>query len=250
MKKIFFLIMFVFSDIFLSSSELQDISSGVDFSAGLRAVYSDTRIIFPETEEKNSLISIITALEVDAEISDYLTIGFIAGYNWNHFLNPLTVLSLPLSLEIDGKSYSSMVFGVNLKSEFFSSGDISFCSKAEFIYFKQYQQEMEIPLEVITGTAVTKNSFYQGRLDLLLKYHGFDSFVLFMGPQFYLLNGDFFVSEVIADISGETELNYRQKSIIGVVGGISVEFGLNWEVSLEISFFSRFSIGAGVFYGF
>lgn len=250
MKKVFFLIMLLLSRIFLSFSEPADISRGVDFSAGFRAVYSDTGIIFPETEENNHLISIVTALEVDVEISDYLAVGVIAGFNWNHFLNSLPVISLPLSLEIDGKSNGSMIFGLNLKSEFFSSGDFSVSGKAEFIYFKQFQQELEIPLEIVTGSAVVKNSFYQARLDLILKYHGFDDVVLFLGPQLYLFNGNLFVSETIGDISGEAELNYRQKSIIGVLGGISVEFGLDWGVSMEISFFSRFSIGAGVFYHF
>lgn len=250
MKKIFFLIIFLYFGIPLFSSEVKWSSPGINFSAGLQAVYSNTGIIFPEIEEKNSLISMATALEVDMEISDYLTVGIITGFDWNHFRNSLPVVSLPLSLEIDESSSSPMIFGLTLKSDVFSSGDFSFFARAEFIYFKRFQQELEIPLAVVTGSAVTRNSFYQGRVDLILKYHGFEDFVLSLGPQLYLLQGNFFISETIADISGEVELNYRQQSIVGVLGGISIELGLNWEVSLEISFISRFSIGAGIFYAF
>jgi hypothetical protein len=250
MKKIFFLIILVFSIIQLFSAELSDLSPGVDFSGGFRAVYSDTGIIFTESDEKNSLIAMITALEVDVEISDYLIVGIIAGYNWNHFLNSLPVISLPLSLEVNGITSNSMIFGINLKSEFFSSGDFSLFAKAEFIYFKRFSQESEIPLSIVTGTSVTKNSFYQGGLDLVLKYHGFRDFDLYLGPQLNLLDGNFFVSETIEDISEEVELKYRQKNIVGALGGMAIEFGLNWEAYLEISFFSRFSIGAGIFYAF
>ncbi len=250
MKKLFFSLIILFFHITLFSLEENSTQNDLAYFTGLRTAYSDAKVVFSDTDMENSLISMVLALEVRVDIFDYLSLGLIAGYNWNHFKDSLQVTSLPLSLEIDTQSNNSMVFGLSLMSEFFSSGDFSISARGEFLYFKRFEQETEINLDIVTGSSLTKHWFYQGTLDLVLKYHGLDAIILYAGPQLNIIKGTLTISETIAEIEAETELKHRQKNLLGIVGGVVFEFTRNWEAGLEINYFSKLTISASIFYSF
>ena len=250
MKKLFFLVFLLIYWFQLFSAEKEITVNDLDFTTGLRASYCDTKIVFSDDEIETSLIYMVLALEVDFDIVDFLSIGVIAGYNWSRFENPLSITSLPLSLEIEERANRSMVFGLNLKSEFFSSGDFSIFAKAEFIYFKLFKQEREVNLSVVSGSATIQHWFYRATLDLILKYHGFQAIVPFLGPQVNIIGGELKVTEDIEDITGEEELTHHQKNLFGMVGGILYDFGRDWQASLEVNLFSQLSITIGIFYQF
>ena len=250
MKKLFFSLIILFFHITLFSLEENNTQNDLAYFTGLRAAYSDAKVVFSDTDMENSLISMVLALEVRIDIFDYLSLGLIAGYNWNHFKDPLQVTSLPLSLEIDNQSNNSMVFGLNLMSEFFSSGDFSISARGEFLYFKQFERETEINLDIVTGSSLTKHWFYQGTLDMVLKYHGLNAIILYAGPQLNIIKGTLTISETIEEIEAEIELKHRQKNLLGIVGGLVSEFARNWEAGLEINYFSKLTISASIFYSF
>lgn len=235
---------------FLFPAEDEIPTGGVNFSAGIRTSYASTAIVFSESEIESRLNTLTLSLEVDFDITHFLTVGVIAGYNWSRFSDALNIFELPLSLQIDQNANQSMIFGINLKSEFFSSGDISLSARGEFVYHKLFKQELDIILPVITGLATVKHWFIKANVDLLVKYHGFEAFVLFLGPQANIVGGTLTVSESIADISGEKELTHHQKGFLGLVGGVTYEFGLNWRAGLEVNLFSQTAIKAGIFYSF
>lgn len=223
-EKVFFLLLILFIHLTLFSSEDIDTQDNLAFFTGLRVSYADARVTFDDSDLDNSLIYMIFALEARVDVSDYLSLGVIAGYNINHFQNSLQVTSLPLSLEINQQRSSSMVFGLHLISEFFSSGDFSIAADGEFLYFKRFEQEVEINLDIVSGYSTIKHRFMQGTLNLILKYHGLDGIVLFAGPQLNLISGKLTVSEAIEVIESETALNHQQKNMFGLVGGATFEF--------------------------
>lgn len=250
MKKVFFLLLIVFINLTLFSSDDIDTQDNPAFFAGLRASYSDARVTFDNSDLENSIIYMIFALEVRVDVFDYLSLGVIAGYNINHFQNSLQVTSLPLSLEINQQRSSSMVFGLHLISEFFSSGDFSIAADGEFLYFKQFEQDAEINLDIISGNSTLKHRFYQGTLDLILKYHGLDAIVLYAGPQLNLVNGKLTVSETIEEIESETALTHQQKHLFGLMAGAALDLAGDWEVGLEVNYFSKLSFNVSLFYTF
>ena len=251
MKRIFFLIFIIniSLDLFPADTNLLT-ANGIDFSAGLLTSYSSTPIVFKDTETETRLNTIILALEVDFDITDFLAIGVIAGYNWSRHGDALDITGLPLSLQIEESVNKSMIFGLNLKSEFFSRGDISFSARGEFLYFKLFKQENDIILPVVTGLATLKHWFFNAGFDLLFKYHGFDALVLFLGPQINISGGTLTASESIEELTGEYQLNHHQKNLFGLVGGLTYEFGRDWLVVLELNLLSQYSINAGIFYQF
>jgi hypothetical protein len=250
MKNVFFLLILLLVEISLFSLEDKSTEDNLAFFTGLRASYSDARVTFDDSDLENSIIHMLFALEVRVDIFDYLSVGVIAGYNINHFQNSLQVTSLPLSLEINQQRSNSMVFGLHLMSEFFSSGDFSIAADGEFLYFKQFEQDVDIDLDIITGNSTIKHRFYQGTLNLLFKYHGLDAIVIYAGPQLNLINGKLTVSETIESIEAEAVLNHQQKNLFGLVGGAVFEFSRDWEVGLEINCFSRLTLSASIFYSF
>lgn len=250
MKKLFFLLwVFLFTMGLFSVSE-RNLSGNVDISTGLRLFYSDTKIVFKDDDSEHSLITMIAAFEAKVDISSYLTLGLVAGYNWNHFKDPVIVSSLPLSLTLDNNNYSSMVFGINLRSDPFSFGDFLMGGKGEFLYYKTFKNEWDIELPIVTGSAEAKHSFFQANINLLLKYDGFLIFTPYIGPQLHLLSGKLTVSESVEDIAAEVVIKHRQKNIFGLVGGICAEFADNWDACLEVTLFSKFSVGLNIFYLF
>ena len=248
MKNVFLVLIVLVIPITLLSSDGINTQDNPAFYTGLRASYSDAQITFDNTDLENSIIYMIFALEVRVDVFDYLSLGLIAGYNVNHFQNSLQITSLPLSLEINKQSSNSMVFGLHLMSEFFSSGDFSVTADGEFLYFKQFEQEVEINLDIASAYSTLKHRFFQGTLNLLLKYHGLDVIVLYAGPQLNLINGTFSVAETIEDIESEAVLNHQQRHLFGLVGGLTFEFARDWEIGLEINCFSKLSFAASIFY--
>jgi len=250
MKKLFFLFLVFLVVLNLFSAEEENFSGNVDISTGLRVLYSDTKIVFKENGSEHSLITMVAAIEAKVDISTYLTVGLVAGYNWNHFKDPVTVSTLPLSLTLDKNNYNSMVFGINLQSEPFSFGDFLIGGKGEFLYYKLFKNEWDIGLPIASGVAEAKHSFFQGNFDLILKYDGFMVFTPYIGPQIHLLSGTLTVSESVEDIDAEVVIKHRQKSIFGMVGGLGFEFSDNWDACLEVTLFSKLSVTLSIFYLF
>lgn len=250
MKKLFFLFLVVLFTFEVFCVEEKNVSGDVDISTGMRFLYSDTKIIFDNDDSEHSLITMVAAIEVKVDISRFLTIGLVAGYNWNHFKDPVVVSSLPLSLTLDNNTYNSMVFGINLRSNPFSFGDFMVEGKGEFLYFKRFKNEWDIELPIVTGIAEAKHSYFQTSIDLVLKYDGFMVFTPYIGPQIHFLNGKLTASETVEDIAAEAVIKHKQKNFIGLVGGLNIEFADNWDACLEITLFSKLSVTLSIFYLF
>jgi len=222
----------------------------IDFSAGLTFSYNMAKVeLAPDDLEKTLFYPFLT-VEVDVDIYDYVTVGVLAGYSQNTFRGSIDFSELPLSLRLNEERRNSMVFGLNLKSEFTSFGYFSLCGKAEFLYFKLFNNEIPIELPVVTGNAAIGNAFHQLTLDLFLKYDGLTGVSLFLGPQLNLLKGKVSISEVIEDIEAEQVIKYRQKKFIGLVTGVNIDIGSQVELILRAGFLSKTCFSAGIFYLF
>ena len=222
----------------------------IDFSAGLTFSYNTAKVeLAPDDMEKTLFYPFLT-VEVDVDIYNYVTVGVLAGYSQNTFRGPIDFNELPLSLRLNEKRRNSMVFGLNLKSEFTSFGYFSLCGKAEFLYFKLFKNETPIELPIVTGNAVIGNTFHQLTVDLFLRYDGLTGVSLFLGPQLNLLKGKVSANEVIEDIEAEQVINFRQKKFIGLVTGVNIEIGSQVELILSAGLFTKTSFSAGIFYLF
>lgn len=222
----------------------------IDFSAGLNFSYNTVDVELGQDSVTSSLFYPYLTLEIDVEISSYLTLGILGGYNQNTFQDSIDFTELPLSLRLNEERRDAMVFGLSLKSEFVSFGYFSLSSKGEFLYFRTFKNEKAIELPVVTGSADIKNSFYQLTIDIFLQYDGLTGLTLFLGPQLNLLNGKISVSEVIDDIEADQTMNYKQKKLIGLAAGLNIDIGSHVELILRAGLFSRTAFSAGIYYLF
>lgn len=222
----------------------------IDFNVGLNVSFNSAQMKIGPKNTPNSLIYSYLALELDADISDFLTLGLLAGYTDNHFKNPVDFERLPLSLGFDREKHNSVVVGMTAASELSLFGDFSLAPRGEFIYFIPSKRESIITLPIVTGEAVSRCSFYQAAIELLGQYDGFSTVTVFFGPQLYFAGGDYKASETIKDITGAETLKFKQKNIFGVVGGINFDLGEHFNVDLKATLLSKTSIAARVFYVF
>lgn len=250
MKSKLFLLFLFLIPIILFSVEKKTESYDINFNIGINFTFNSVKVKFGQDDVKNSMIYPFLALECDVDIFDYLTLGVIAGYNQNHFKEPVDFLHLPLSLRLPKKRTNSMIFGLNLKSEPLSFGDFSIKVRGEFLYFKLFKTQWKIDLPIVNGTAIVKNSFSQISIDLLLQYDGFTGLTFFFGPQFNFLKGKFVTNEEIGSIEAQEILKYKQKNVIGIVSGVNFEVGNHIEINLELNLFSKASLSIKAYYVF
>ncbi|MCU0289804.1 MAG: hypothetical protein MUF15_25850 [Acidobacteria bacterium] len=259
MKTIYFIFLFAFiagtMNLFSLSGQPSndDEESNIlnlDFYAGLNASFNTTQIKIGPEKLTNSLVYSYLALEVNADVTDFLNLGLVAGFSSNHFKNPVNFETLPLSLSFDKKNYNSLILGLNAASEFSMFGDFSLLTRGEFLYFTPFKKESEISLPVVNGKATSQCSFYQADIELLCQYDGFSTLTVFFGPQLFLANGKYKASETIADIKGDASLNFKQKNFFGIVGGINFDLGENFNVNLSANLISKTAVSARVLYVF
>jgi hypothetical protein len=225
-------------------------SYGIDYTVGLNFSYNRTPVLMGADDIENTLTHSYLALEVDVGISNYFTAGIVAGYAANRFADPVDFYNLPLSLQVSGQSYKSMIFGARAKSDFLSWKDFSLRANGEILFFKLFEKESPIRLPIVTGTAAVKQSFSHMTLELLVQYDGFSTFTVFAGPQLYRLKGKITASEIIEELEGEEEFEYKQKNTIGLTGGVNFELGSHFDLNVKASLFSRTSLSVEVFYIF
>jgi len=222
----------------------------IDLNAGLNFVFNQTDIKLGDDDIENTLSFNYLVLEVNAALLDYLTLGVVVGLNQNYLKESVDFYHLPLSLREDAERFNSMVFGVRARSEFFSWNDVTFKAVFEFLHFKQYQNDFDINLPLVSGSAVLKNSFSQTALELLIQYEGLSSFVFFAGPQLNLIKGEITAEENIETLTGKETLEYKQKSAFGLVGGIRLDIGSSFEASAKLYLISRTSLSIEMVYTF
>lgn len=222
----------------------------IDFNVGLNVSFNSARMKIGPKNTTNSLIYSYLALELDADISDFLTLGLFAGYMDNHFKNPVDFERLPLSLRFNKEKYNSIVVGITAASEFSLFGDFSLAPHGEFIYFIPSKKESIITLPIVSGDALSRCSFYQAAIELLAQYDGFSTLTVFFGPQLYFAGGNYKASETIEYIKGTETLKFKQKNIFGVVGGVNFDLGEHFNVDLKATLISKTSIAARVLYVF
>ncbi len=251
MKKtylIMIIIFFVLTNTLISKDTDKD--NSLDFDIGLVFKAGSAEIVFNNSELKNDLAFIITALRVDFDISNYIKLGIIAGYQQNHFNDSINAVNLPLSLGFSEDNSNSMLFGFIIESEPFSIDDFVLDINFEFNYYKSFLKSWKIELPIAIGTAESNNSFYKATLSFLFKYEGFANFTPYIGPNLSLISGKLSLSENIMEIEAEEIMKYSQKNLIGLSAGVKFEVGDNWDIGLKLNLFSEKSIYLSAFYIF
>ncbi len=242
-KIILLITVFLFSSMALLSEEQKKSKlDNLEYSIGLNLSYNEIPILVGEkpaagTQPTNTLKLSYLALNFDATLSEYLTVGAIAGYNTKSLKNDVDFVNLPLSLRLSGNNFNSFVLGLKAKSDFFSWKDFEIGANAEFLYFMNSSKQLSVTLPIVSGTSTFKNKL---TLELLIQYEGFSNFNLYAGPQLNMVKGKFAASETIEALTGSEELTYKQKHTFGLVGGISFETG-NIDINARITLISKTS---------
>jgi len=250
MKRILWFSLFLLLAFNLVAQEREIKSYEIDFNAGLRLDFSRASVELGPGNTIRTLNYPFLALEIDVDILTNLTLGIVAGYNWNYFKDSVDFFQLPLSIRVNEEKNNSMVLGLNLATEVFSFGDFSILAKGEFLYFKLFKIESPIDLPIAPGTATVKNSFYQVTLDLPIEYYSFSGLILYAGPRLNLIKGKMTVDEQIGDIQAVESQGFKQKGMFDLMAGINVEIGSHLDLIFTASFFSKTSLAAGLFYLF
>ncbi len=242
------IIFFVFTNVLLSTELNED--NDFNFDIGLIFKAGSAEIQFNDSTIINELAFLITALRVDFEISSYIKLGIIAGYQQNHFNTAVNAVKLPLSLSFPEENSNSMVFGFIIESEPFSINDFVLEINFEFDYYKAFIRSWDIDLQIASGSAESKNSFYTTSLSFLFKYEGFANFTPYIGPSLNLISGKLSLSEKIMEIEAIEDMKYRQNSLIGLSSGVKFEIGDNWDIEIRLNLFSEKSLYISAFYIF
>lgn len=222
----------------------------VDFSVGLNLAYTRAPVKLDDSDAANSLEYTYLALQIDADLFDFLTLGVVAGYNSNSLRDIVDFSQLPLSLRGDGTRFNSMMFGIRARADLYSWEDFSFAPECEILLFKKFKKELDIQLPIASGTAALKNSFTQIALDLLVRYDGFSNFTIFAGPQMNLISGTISASETIEGLEGEQSLGYSQKKTFGFTAGIYYELGGHLDIGAKLSLLAKTSLSVTLYYIF
>jgi len=249
-KKVFFLVFLVVGAMLFPAEPEEIKSSDIDFTAALRFAFNRAKVEWSGGGGENELVYPYLALEVDADILNFLTLGVVAGYNRNSFSGAVDFYRLPLSLRINEARNTSMVLGLNLQTEIVSFSDFVLKGKGEFLYFKLFKNEKTIALPVIEGQATIKNTFWELTVNLMLEYQGLTGANLFFGPRFNLIQGTLTVGEKIVEIEAEEEMKFKQKRWVDLVTGISIDIGTSLELKLAASFLSKTCLSAALCYAF
>ncbi len=222
-----------------------------DFSVGLNLSFGSSDIEFEGgVGVENSLKSTMILLEVDVDLFNAVTVGFLAGYDMNRFGDPVVATGLPLSLSLERDSNNSMAFGISVRAEPFYFGKFSVGVNGQFLYVKQFKTEWDIELPIITGTAIEKHYYMKAGLDLLLQYEGLTGITPFIGPNVHFIDGKLDVQEQIGTISAEQQLEYKQKKLLGVCAGARFEPASNLQVEAKVYFISQTAASVQVLYIF
>lgn len=224
--------------------------SGIQMKAGLVASYNSAKIKVGTSEVENTLNFFTVGLQLDAELTDWLTVAASVGYAGNKFTDSLLFNQLPLSLQFESKQNNSMFFGVSGKSVFDVYNDFSVQPRAEFLYFKKLKVESPVVLPIVQGTATLENSFTQITLEVLGQYDGFSGVSVFLGPQLNFISGKLKATETIQQISGEEKMTYKQKSPFGVAAGATFEISDNFVIDLRAGILCKNSATVSVMYAF
>lgn len=239
-------VLLIFSS-FQYSNEKESKFSGIDFTVGLHLSHSLIPVKIDKLEDDLTLF--YAALGLEAEFSEYLTVGALIGYGSNSMKDPVNFYKVPLTLQLNDTNFKSMLLGFIARSEFFSWKDFTFHANAEFMHFMKAKNDFLIYFDTVDGSGKFQNSLTRISLEMLAQYEGLSNFDLFAGPQLFLLKGKFNTSETIGNISGEEELSYKQRKSLGLVSGIHFEAG-DFEIQGKVTLFSNTSISALISYTF
>lgn len=256
MKIKFFLLLFTVFTLALFPADQEQTqpttttSLEIDYTAGLNFSYNRTPVLMGDNDIENTLIHSYLALEVDVGVSDYFTVGVVAGYATSQFDDPVDFYNLPLSLSVSSQSYKSMIFGARARSDFLSWHYFSLRANGEILFLKPFEKESPIQLPIVSGISTVKQSFSQLTLELLVQYDGFSTFTVFAGPQLYRLKGKITASESIEELEGEEEFEYKQKKSLGLTAGVNFELGSHFDLNVKVSLFSKTSLSVEAFYIF
>ncbi len=222
----------------------------VTFNPGLEFSYLSIRSLVGAEKTANTLNFLASRLALKMDIFEYLSVEVLAGYHLAFAKDPLDFTSLPLSLRWERQKFQGLLLGAALISEPLSFDDFSLQLRGEFTFAMEKGRTWEIELPQVSGQATGDNTFSLLTMDATVHYQGITGVTVFFGPRLNLLHGKFRAGESIAELEGEQEFTYRQKNLVGVLAGLVVEIGDNWELSIKASLLARSELSLAVFYVF
>lgn len=225
-------------------------SDDVDFNAGLIVSLNNTAVEMGDENLKNSLVYNFFAVALDVDVLDNLTLGILAGLNSNYHADPVDFFQFPVPLRFNEEKSSSMVLGLNARSELLLPGDFSLQGRTGFLYFKLHQNTFAFNLPDVTGNYMMKNSFIEAFFELRVQYDGFSGLTIYAGPQLNLLHGKFSASETTDTLDASASYTYDQKQMVGLVGGVNLDLGDHFVIDAKLTVISKTALSAGIFYVF
>lgn len=227
--------------------------SDIDYGIGMMVSFNQVPIVLNPASQnaqlENTLNFYYSALNLDASFSDYLSLTAIVGYNINKLRNPLDFINLPLTLRWKDKSVNAPVFGLRVRSDFYSWNDFSVSASGTLLFFTTASAEYPIHLPIVFGNSRFSNHFNQAILEILVKYEGFSNFDVYAGPQFHAIRGTLTASETIQALQGREDLTYKQRKTSGLTGGIEFEAG-NIDVDFRITVIAKTTASVTLSYAF
>lgn len=225
-------------------------TDSVDFNVGLVVSLNNTDVEMGDDNIKNTLVYHFLGMKLDVDIMGNLTLGILAGLNSNYLADPVDFFQFPEPLRFNEEKSSSMVLGLNARSELLLPGDFSLQGRAGFLYFKLHKNTFAFEPADVTGEYAMKNSFVEAFAEMRVQYDGFSGITIFAGPQLNLLSGKFSASETVDTLDVSASYTYNQKQMVGLVGGVNFDLGDHLVIDAKLTLISKTALSAGIFYVF
>ncbi|MEW6457306.1 MAG: hypothetical protein AB1410_11410 [Acidobacteriota bacterium] len=260
MKKI--LTIFCLSIIFISPSIAQivkttpaeKITAGFEFTIGTTFEYFIQKIKFKENEFETTVSSPLIYLSAGIAPFENFYIHITGGYTPPTFKESPEFMELPFSLQFEKNklSFSGMSYGTKLEyKNFFETQDFGISAFLSYLYHSSSRKDWEITsLPIVTGKATGKNNWNKFQGGVIIDYFYTDNVTPYFGLYANYLSGKIDMEEKIEELSGIQTLNYKGKSIFGVLIGSDFAVNENFIIKGEVRFLSEMTIYLSLNYYF
>lgn len=233
--------------IFLAA-EPANIKNTVNLSSGIYFSYNSIPIEAGSADRLNHWRFLYSALRCKLDVSDFLSLGLLAGYQTSSLKDTIDFTALPLSLRMNRTSYPGFLVGAFVHSTPYSGGDFSFVVQGDILFALPVSKTWPLTLPIEAGNATVRESFFLVTGDIWAQYDGFSGFTPFAGARVHLFRGKLKATETLADLEGIEEIKISQHKMFGPLAGVIFEVGSNWEIAIKASLISRLAADLDIRY--
>lgn len=196
--------------------------------------WDEESLINPVREEDiTRLKSFLLTLSITIKFSESLSVSPFVGYSLSNF-DALTFRELPFSVELDTGYKNGLLFGTELRGDFFSLNHFTLSGQGLFHYCLGLNKTWEIPTVNTPGTLEGKPDWMRINIGPILTYKGIQYLYPYAGISFNRVWGKYKASQIVGLLSSEEERKFKSRSVLCAAIGVLYEMTDFFHVTGEV----------------